>query len=660
MSKERIDELRQLIRQYNIEYHSLDKPSVSDQEYDRCMQELQTLETLYPEYFDENSPTHKVGSLVLDSFTKVKHKAQMLSLGNVFNEEEVRHFIHRIEKETGPIDWVCELKIDGLAMSVHYENGSFIQAVTRGDGEVGEDVSHNVKTIRSIPLKLKQSESFEIRGEVYLPKAEFNRINEERQQLGEDLFANPRNAAAGSIRQLDSSVAAQRNLDAFWYYLVNGESHQLKTHYEALQWVKSLGFKINEHTRLCRNADEVWQCICDFTQTRHSLDYEIDGIVLKVNDFSRQNDLGFTSKTPKWAVAYKFPAEEVLTTLNDIFITVGRTGKVTPNAALSPVRIAGTTVSFAQLHNEDFIKDKDIRIGDIVTVRKAGEIIPEVVMSHADRRNGSQVSYQFPTVCPNCKGELIRAKDEAHHFCVNTNCPARVVESLAHYVSRDALNIDGLGVKSIEQLHEAQLLSSIVDIYTLKDKRAAILELPGWKEKSVQNLFDSIENSKQAPLEKLLTGLGIRQVGEKAASILAQAFISMDKLQVASLEDLSSLKDIGNITAIGILDYFKEEHNQAMLQSLKDFGVRMDTDIQETKASSFTDLVVVVTGSIEGMSRSEAESWLSQHGAKVSGSVSKKTDLVIYGEAAGSKLTKAQDLGVSVMSAEDFLKEVNQ
>ncbi len=660
MSKERIDELRALIRRYNREYHSLDKPSVSDQEYDRCMQELQSLETLYPEYFDENSPSQKVGGLVLDAFTKVKHKAQMLSLGNVFNEEEVRHFIQRIEKETGSIEWVCELKIDGLAMSVHYENGAFMQAVTRGDGEVGEDVSHNVKTIRSIPLILKQSESFEIRGEVYLPKAEFERINLYRNNKGEDLFANPRNAAAGSIRQLDSKIAASRHLDAFWYYLVNGESHQLKTHYEALQWVKSLGFKINPHTRLCHSADEVWQCIQDFTQLRSNLEYEIDGIVLKVNDFSLQNDLGFTAKTPKWAVAYKFPAEEVLTSLNDIFITVGRTGKVTPNAALSPVRIAGTTVSFAQLHNEDFIKDKDIRIGDIVTVRKAGEIIPEVLASHPDRRDGTQVPYIFPSICPHCGGELVRAEDEAHHFCINTNCPARIVESLAHYASRDALNIDGLGARSIEQLHEAGLVYTITDLYQLKDKTEAILSLPGWKEKSVQNLIQSIEKSKNEPLEKLLTGLGIRQVGEKAASILAQAFVSMEQLKEATVDELSALKDIGGITAIGIVDYFNETHNQKMIQDLINFGVRMDTDVAEVKASPFTDLVVVVTGSIEGMSRSEAEQWLTLHGAKVTGSVSKKTDLVIYGEAAGSKLSKAQDLGINTMEAEAFLKEVNK
>lgn len=659
MFKERIENLRALLRQYNLEYHSLDKPSVSDQEYDRCMQELISLETLYPEYYDVNSPSQKVGGLVLDAFTKVKHKAQMLSLGNVYNEEEVRNFITKIEKEFGSVEWVVELKIDGLAMSVHYEKGHFTQAVTRGDGEVGEDVSTNVRTIRSIPLTLKEAVDFEVRGEVYLPKVEFNRINKEKEIKGEDLFANPRNAAAGSIRQLDSKIASSRRLDAFWYYLVKGESHQLRSHYEALKWVESLGLKINPHTTICKNADEVWATILRFTALRSELDYEIDGIVLKVNDFSIQNALGFTAKTPRWSVAYKFPAEEVLTTLNDIFITVGRTGKVTPNAALDPVRIAGTSVSFAQLHNEDFIQDKDIRIGDIVTVRKAGEIIPEVVKSHPERRNGSQIPFVFPHTCPNCGGVLVRAEDEAAHFCINTNCPARIVESLAHYASRDALNIDGLGIKSIEQLHKAKLVNTIVDLYTLKDKQTELLKLEGWKEKSVQNLIDSIEKSKQEPLEKLLTGLGIRQVGEKAASILAKAFIHMDALKEASLDDLSQLKDIGQITASGILDYFKEKHNRNMLNQLKIFGVRMDSDVTEIQSSSFTDLIVVVTGSIEGMSRTEAENWLSQHGAKVSGSVSKKTDLVIYGEAAGSKLVKAQELGVKVMSAEDFLNEVN-
>lgn len=659
MSKQRIDHLRRLLRQYNQEYHVLDAPSVSDQEYDRCMQELIALEQAYPEYFDANSPTQKVGGLVLDAFQKVKHKHLMLSLGNVYNEQEVKDFITKIETETHTHEFVVELKIDGLAMSAHFENGQFIQAVTRGDGEVGEDVSVNVRTIRSIPLDIHYEEDIEIRGEVYLPKAEFNRINREKEEKGEDLFANPRNAAAGSIRQLDSKIAASRKLEAFWYYLVDADQKGLKTHSEALAWMAKQGFKVNPYTKVCKGAQEVWDAIVDLGQHRPDLPYEIDGIVIKVNDFSVQRNLGFTAKTPRWAVAYKFPAEEVLTTLNDIFITVGRTGKITPNAALAPVRIAGTTVSFAQLHNEDFIRDKDIRIGDIVTVRKAGEIIPEVVMSHPERRDGTQVPYVFPSECPACGGPLIRIQDEAHHRCINTQCSARLVESLAHYASRDALNIDGLGIKSIEQLYEAGLVHTLLDLYHLMSQRTQLLELPGWKEKSVDKLFTSIELSKTQPLEKLLTGLGITQVGEKAAQVLAQHFKTMDALMQAQLSDLSQIQDVGPITAQSILDYFAEEHNKALIEGLKHEGVRMDTTLIQTQESRFSGLTVVVTGSIEGMSRDEAQAWLVAHGAKVSGSVSSKTDVVIYGEAAGSKLDKAHELGIKTLSADEFLKEVN-
>lgn len=659
MSKERIEHLRALLRQYNQEYHVNDAPSVSDQEYDRCMQELSALEAQFPEFFDANSPTQKVGGIVLEAFKKVKHKHLMLSLGNVYNEVEVKDFITKIETETHAHEFVVELKIDGLAMSAHFERGQFHQAVTRGDGEVGEDVSVNVRTIRSIPLSIPYSDELEVRGEVYLPKAEFNRINREKEDKGEDLFANPRNAAAGSIRQLDSKIAASRKLEAFWYYLVDADQKGLKTHSEALAWMANQGFKVNPYTKVCQGANAVWEAIVDLGQHRPDLPYEIDGIVIKVNDFSVQRRLGFTAKTPRWAVAYKFPAEEVLTTLNDIFITVGRTGKVTPNAALAPVRIAGTTVSFAQLHNEDFIKDRDIRIGDIVTVRKAGEIIPEVVSSHPERRDGTQVPYVFPSQCPACSGPLVRAQDEAHHRCINTQCSARIVESLAHFASRDALNIDGLGIKSIEQLYDAKQIHTILDLYHLKHKREALLSLAGWKEKSVEHLLASIESSKTQPLEKLLTGLGISQVGEKAAQVLAQHFKTMDALMRASLDDLNSIPDIGQITAQGILDYFAEAHNQALIEGLSAEGQRMDTTVTDVKSSSFSGLTVVVTGSIEGMTREEAEAWLSQHGAKVSGSVSKKTDLLIFGESAGSKLAKAQELGVKTLSADAFLKEVN-
>lgn len=658
MSLARIEELRALLRRYNTEYHVNDAPSVSDQEYDRCMQELIELESRFPESFDPNSPSQKVGGLVLGTFTKIKHKQAMLSLGNVYNQQEVSDFVARIEKEVGPCTFVVELKIDGLAMSATYEDGRFIQAVTRGDGEVGEDVSANVRTIRSIPLNLSMTAPLEVRGEVYLPKAEFNRINQERQANGEALFANPRNAAAGSIRQLDSKIAAARKLDAFWYTLVDAPTHGQRSHQQSLAWIHQLGFKINPHTTLCHSGEEVWDTILKLGALRESLPYEIDGIVIKVDDFDQQAQLGFTAKTPRWAVAYKFPAEEVLTTLNDIFITVGRTGKVTPNAALAPVRIAGTSVAFAQLHNEDFIKDKDIRIGDVVTVRKAGEIIPEVVMSHPERRTGLQVPYVFPTTCPACGGPLVRPQDEASHLCINTQCPARVVESLAHYVSRDALNMEGLGIKSLEQLHDAGLVKTIPDLYTLKDKTEVLLNLPGWKQKTIDNVLASIEASKSQPLEKLLTGLGIRQVGEKAAQTLGQAFKHLDALMEADVPVLSTIDDVGPITAQAIVDYFHEAHNLDLIHQLRLHNVRFDTDAQEIHASRFTGMTVVVTGTIPGFSREEAEAWFVAHGAKVSGSVSKKTDLVVHGEGAGSKLAKAQELGIATLDAESFLKEI--
>jgi len=658
MSLVRIEELKALLRRYNYEYHVLDKPTVSDQEYDRCMQELISLETLTPESYDPNSPTQQVGGLVLEGFSKLKHKHAMLSLGNVYNAQDVQDFVERMIKDCGQDEFVLELKIDGLAMSATYQEGRFSHAVTRGDGEVGEVVSANVRTIKSIPLVTSFLEETEIRGEVFMPKASFEFLNEERLKKGEELFANPRNAAAGSIRQLDSKIAASRKLDAFWYYLVQAENKGLKTHSEALAWLSSQGFKVNPYTQVVKGSEAVWKAILELGALRADLPYEIDGIVIKVNSFEAQRQLGFTSKTPRWAVAYKFPAEEVLTTLQDIFITVGRTGKITPNAALAPVRIAGTSVAFAQLHNEDFIKERDIRIGDIVTVRKAGEIIPEVVKAHPERRDGNQVPYVFPTQCPSCHEPLKRDLDEAAHVCINTQCPARLIESLAHYASRDALNIEGLGVKSIEQLHAAHLLNSLADIYTLKDKSIQILALPGWKEKSVDKLILAIETSKSLPLDKLLTGLGIRQVGEKAARTLSERYGSLEALRKATLEDLSQTKDVGSITAQCILEYFNEDANRVMLETLIQAGVNTQSAVAARIESRFSGLTVVVTGSIPGFTREEAEAWFINHGANVSGSVSKKTDLVVFGEGAGSKLEKAQSLGVNTLSAYDFLQEI--
>lgn len=658
MSLNRIEELRKLIRQYNHEYHVLDHPSVSDQEYDRCMQELIQLEHDYPEFFDANSPTQQVGGAVLDKFTKVKHDQMMLSLGNVYNKEEVDAFIDRVVKETGLDEFSLELKIDGLAMSLRYGQGQFLRAITRGDGEVGEDVSLNVKTIKSIPLRIQYNLPLEVRGEVYLPKAQFDRINREKRLNNEEEFANPRNAAAGSIRQLDSNIAASRNLDAFWYYLIQGDKMGLSSHTEALNWMKSQGFKVNPYTKRCVGKEEVWNAIEEMSQLRQSLPYEIDGIVLKLNNFEGQNRLGFTAKTPRWAVAYKFPAEEVVTTLQDIFITIGRTGKVTPNAQLAPVRIAGTSVSFVQLHNEDFINSKDIRINDSVVVRKAGEIIPEVVRSLPERRDGSQSIYVFPTHCPHCDGPLVRDENEAAHYCINTNCEARVVESLAHFASRDAMNIEGLGTKTVETLHQAHLLHSIADIYTLNTKRNELLNLPGFKEKSVDNLLQAIENSKNNSLEKLLTGLGIRQVGEKAARTLASQYDHLDLLLNVSVEELSRIKDIGLITANFIVSYFHEEHNLKLIDELRNANVNFNSYLPKVEVSQYSGMIVVVTGSIPGFTREQVEEWFRIKGASVTSSVSKKTNLVVYGDAAGSKLSKANELNIRTLSAEEWLKEV--
>ncbi|HET6786196.1 MAG TPA: NAD-dependent DNA ligase LigA [Erysipelotrichaceae bacterium] len=658
MSLERIQTLRNLIRQYNREYHVLDKPSVSDQEYDRCMQELIQLETEFPEYFDTNSPTQQVGGTVLDKFTKVKHDQMMLSLGNVYNREEVESFIDRIIKDTGLDEFSLELKIDGLAMSLRYEDGFFQRAITRGDGEVGEDVSLNVKTIKSIPLSIIEKTSLEVRGEVFLPKAQFERINQEKRLNHEEEFANPRNAAAGSIRQLDSNIAASRNLDAFWYYLIHGEKFNLTSHTDALNWMKNQGFKVNPYTKLCKGKQEVWNTIEEMSILRQTLPYEIDGIVLKLNNFDGQKRLGFTAKTPRWAVAYKFPAEEVVTTLQNIFITIGRTGKVTPNAQLAPVRIAGTSVSFAQLHNEDFINTKDIRINDTVIVRKAGEIIPEVVRSLPERRDGSQVPYLFPTHCPHCDGPLIRDENESAHYCINTNCEARVVESLAHFASRDAMNIEGLGVKTVETLHQAHLLHSIADIYALHTKRDELLNLPGFKAKSVDNLLLAIESSKSQSLEKLLTGLGIRQVGEKAARTLASQYSHLDDLMRTSVEELSRIKDIGLITANFIVGYFNEMHNQTLINELRNAKVNFLSLLPKVEVSQYSGMIVVVTGSIPGFTREEVEEWFRIKGASVTSSVSKKTNLVVYGDAAGSKLAKANELNIRTLSAEEWLKEV--
>ena len=659
MSQQRILELRSILDRLAYEYYVLDQPSKSDQEYDRYYQELVALEDEFPQYRDPNSITQRVGGVVLDAFTKVEHKRTMLSLGNAFNLEDLHAFDERVREVVPNARYVVELKIDGLAMSLIYRDGRFVQALTRGDGVVGEDVTHNVKTTPSIPMHIPLQGEVEVRGEVYMPNASFQMLNEEREKNGEELFANPRNAAAGSIRQLDSSVAAKRKLDAFWYYFVNAQEYDIHSHEEALQKMSEMHLRVNPLRKVCERIDEVWQFIEEITEQRNDLPYAIDGMVIKVDDLDAQNRLGSTVKVPRWAIAYKFPAEEVITKLLDIVVTVGRTGRITPNAVLEPVRVAGTTVSAAQLHNEDMIKEKDIRIHDDVVVRKAGDIIPEVVRPLLERRNDTQAVYHFPTHCPICGSELVRFPEEAAHYCINQDCPARVVESMIHFASRDAMDIDTLGDKKVEFFHKQGFLNTIEDIYCLKEHRQELIDLEGFKEKSVDKLLDAIEDSKQNPLEDLIYGLGIRQVGKKAAKVLAKHFLSMDALMAANEEELVAIKDIGQITAESITAFFHEPKNMELIAHLKGYGLRMDTEAEQIQESSFSGKTIVLTGTLTQMTRNDAKALLESLGANVSGSVSKKTDLVIYGEAAGSKLTKANSLGVMTMDEDTFMKEVN-
>ena len=656
--QQRILALRKQLDTYAYEYYVLDQPSVPDAEYDQAYQELLKLEDTYPQYRDPNSITQRVGGVVLDAFTKVTHKQQMLSLSNAFNLEDLQAFDERVRSIVPKVSYVVELKMDGLAISLHYHDGRFVQAVTRGDGFVGEDVTNNVRTIASIPMHIERMGDVEVRGEVFMPKKSFAELNAQREKNGEDVFANPRNAAAGSIRQLDSKIAASRKLDAFLYYYEDALGAGIQTHEEALETMEQLHIKVNPLRRVCNSMDEVWSFIQEMSEQRNDLPYEIDGIVIKVNELTAWEQLGTTVKAPRYAIAYKFPAEEVVTKLLDIVLTVGRTGRITPNAVLEPVRVAGTSVSAAQLHNEDMIKEKDIRIQDDVVVRKAGDIIPEVVRPLIERRNGTQARYVFPKECPVCGSALVRLSDEAAHYCINQDCPARVVESIIHFASRDAMDIDTLGDKKVEFFHKEGLLNTIEDIYHLKDHKETILQMEGFKERSYQKLIDAIEASKQNPLEDLVYGLGIRQVGKKAAKVLAKHFLTMEKLMAASEEELVAIKDIGDITAQSIVAFFREPKNVELIDHLRGFGLRMDSEEEIIQESMFTGKTVVLTGSLQQMTRNEAKELLESLGANVSGSVSKKTDLVIYGEAAGSKLTKAQSLGVATMDEATFLQEV--
>ncbi len=654
--KLRVEEITKLLEKYNYEYYVLDNPSVTDAEYDRLMQELIALETAHPELKSPLSPTQRVGGMVQDEFQKVTHKRMMLSLANAFNDDDLRDFDKKIRDvlQIDKVKYMAEMKIDGLGISLVYRN-RLIYAATRGDGTVGEDVTSNVITIKSVPSHIDLDDEYEIRGEVFMPKKSLERLNKERELTGEPLFANARNAAAGSIRQLDSAIAANRGLDAFWYYVVNAKDFGLRYHSEALNMADRLGFKTNPERRLCNGIDEVIDFINEYTEKRPSLAYDIDGIVIKVDDMDMYDKLGYTSKTPKWAIAYKFPPEEVITKLTDIIYTVGRTGKITPNAVLEPVRVAGSLVQRATLHNEDFIREKDLKVGDYVVIRKAGDVIPEVVRPVKERRSDDVIDFEMIDKCPVCGSPLTRI--DAMHFCLNTHCEAKKIESIIHFASRDAMDIEGLGEKVAEQFFNQGFIHSIKDIYDLSQYRDDIISLDGWKDKSIDNLLAGIEKSKENSLEKVLFGLGIKEVGEKMAKTLARKYGDIDALAATTEEELLEIPDVGPVLSKSLVAWFSDEKNVELINELKERGVNFKFIESTTKAANsyFSGKTVVLTGTLSSMGRKEATALLEDVGAKVTGSVSKATDCVIAGEEAGSKLDKAHALGIQVLGEEEFL-----
>lgn len=655
--KNRIKEISDLLNKYNYEYYILDRPSVSDVEYDRLMQELVSLEEKYPEYKLDSSPTSRVGSEVISNFEKVIHKRPMLSLGNVFNESDIIKFDERIRKEGFNPTYVCELKIDGLAISLTYENGILVGGATRGDGKVGENITNNVKTIKAIPLKLTKDIDIEVRGEIFIAKKEFDRVNKERREKGLEEFQNCRNLASGSVRQLDSKITAERKLNNFIYHLPNPLDYGLYKHSEALLFMKELGFNVNEKRRICKSIEEVLEFIEEITEIRDKLEYDIDGIVIKVDDVSMQENLGFTARSPKWATAYKFPAEKVTTRLTDIVFTVGRTGKITPNAMLEPVRVAGSTIRKATLHNEDYVVSKDIRVGDIVVIQKAGDVIPEVVKVDLDRRDKVLPEFKMIDKCPVCNTLLVRKGDEANHYCPNPLCDARKASVLIHFASRKAMNIDGLGDRIIEDYYNFGYLTDIPSIYELKKYKDELQSLEGFGEKKVDNLLDAIEKSKQASLEKLLFGLGIRHFGEKSALIIAKKFKTMDNIMKLSFEDLVDITDIGEVMAKSIIEYFSNPENINLINKLKDLGLNMNYLGKELKEDiNFLNKKFVITGTISVMPRDTLKEEIALRGGDVSLSVSKKTDVVIVGDSPGSKYEKAVKLGIEIWDENKLLE----
>lgn len=651
--KLRMDELIDIINEASIKYYVDDNPSITDQEYDDYYNELLKLEEKYPDLKRSDSPTLRVGGKVVDKFEKVTHESPMLSFDDIFNEDEIVLFDERIKKTCPNATYTLEPKMDGLSGSLLYEKGVLKRAATRGDGLIGENITHNVETIKSVPLKLNKELDIEVRGEIYMSKASFEKCNKEKEKRGENLFANPRNAAAGSVRQLDSKIAAKRNLDFMAYFIPNPDKYGIKTQSESLAFLKELGFKTNYNLNgLAKNINDIINYIDDLGSKRPNLPFEIDGVVLKVNSLEDEAKLGFTERVPRWGIAYKFPAEEVLTTLKEIKFTVGRTGKITPNALFSPVHVAGSVISKATLHNEDYCLDKDVRVGDVISIRKAGDVIPEVVEVKKERRTGKEVPFKMIENCPMCASKLV--KEDANYFCKNDLCPARKMEGLIHFASRNTMNIDGLGERIIEDFYNMGFIKSISDIYLLSNHKEDLIELEGFGEKSVNNLLESIENSKNNSLEKVLFALGIRHVGKKTAKILAKRYKNIDNIINVNIDELTNVNDIGEIIAKSVRTYFDDPLNLKLIEDLKKLGLNFEYK-DDSSDDTLSGMTFVLTGTLEKYKREELTKILEDKGAKVTSSVTKKTTGVIVGDKPGSKYDKALKLGVKIYKEEDVL-----
>lgn len=651
--KLRMDELIDIINEASIKYYVDDNPSITDQEYDDYYNELLKLEEKYPDLKRSDSPTLRVGGKVVDKFEKVTHESPMLSFDDIFNEDEIVLFDERIKKTCPNATYTLEPKMDGLSGSLLYEKGVLKRAATRGDGLIGENITHNVETIKSVPLRLNKELDIEVRGEIYMSKASFEKCNKEKEKRGENLFANPRNAAAGSVRQLDSKIAAKRNLDFMAYFIPNPDKYGIKTQGESLAFLKELGFKTNYNLNgIAKNINDIINYIDDLGSKRPNLPFEIDGVVLKVNSLEDEAKLGFTERVPRWGIAYKFPAEEVLTTLKEIKFTVGRTGKITPNALFSPVHVAGSVISKATLHNEDYCLDKDVRVGDVISIRKAGDVIPEVVEVKKERRTGKEVPFKMIENCPMCASKLV--KEDANYFCKNDLCPARKMEGLIHFASRNTMNIDGLGERIIEDFYNMGFIKSISDIYLLSNHKEDLIELEGFGEKSVNNLLESIENSKNNSLEKVLFALGIRHVGKKTAKILAKRYKNIDNIINANIDELTNVNDIGEIIAKSVRTYFDDPLNLKLIEDLKKLGLNFEYK-NDSSDDTLSGMTFVLTGTLEKYKREELTKILEDKGAKVTSSVTKKTTGVIVGDKPGSKYDKALKLGVKIYKEEDVL-----